>query len=75
MDATDPAVHHLPLGQPADRVEPRAFDTYGTPPDANDPALVLASGGYAFSAPSCSPFMYQRWANAKATSPGVIAIT
>ncbi len=75
MDATDPAVHHLPLGQPADRVEPRTCNTDGTPPDANDLAIVLAPGGYAFRAPSCKPFMYQRWANAKATSPGVIAIT
>ncbi len=30
---------------------------------------------YVFSAPSCSPFMYQRWAMLKATKPGVIAIT
>ena len=29
---------------------------------------------YALSAPSCSPFMYQRWAKAKTISPGVIAM-
>ena len=29
---------------------------------------------YALSAPSWSPLMYQRWANPKAISPGVIAM-